>query len=169
MSDPTKALIDECEHQRQVCEYTAVSFLIWLRCLRVIRAFLLGTPVLTGGITVWKSAQQDAPSLSIICAFLTVTLPLLNRAFEFDQRIDAYTRMAGEFTNLRDCFRQAATIHSLKPYPEFEEQVKPLFDRMAKASKQPLTPPEWSFQRARRKIKAGHYQRDEDTSPGTGP
>ncbi len=63
-----------------------------------------------------------------------------------------------EFANLRDRFR----IWSQKPFPEFESETRPLFDRLEKARSRALTPPEWCFRRARAKHKAGHYSNDYD-------
>jgi len=163
VTDLTQALVDECEVQRETCEYTAVAFTIWLRWLRNIRAAFLCAPVLFGALATWKLLAQESPIMAGVCAFLAATVPLAYRALEIDRRIEAYTQMSGEFTNLRDRFRQAARVHSLKPYEQFEAEAKPWLDRMQKARQQPLTPPEFAFTHARRKIKAGHYRHETTT------
>jgi hypothetical protein len=76
--------------------------------------------------------------------------------------------LAGEFTNLRDRFRQAALISSKKPFTEFEADTKPLFARLEKARSRTLTPPDWCFKLARRKIEAGDYAHDYDEKSGGG-
>lgn len=68
--------------------------------------------------------------------------------------------LAGEFTNLRDRFRQAALIGCHKPFPEFEADMKLLFERLEKARGRMLTPHDWCF--ATRKHHAGHYKHDYD-------
>jgi hypothetical protein len=40
--------------------------------------------------------------------------------------------------------------------------AKPLMERLKIAGQRMLAPPEWCFERARRKIKAGHYHHDHD-------
>ncbi len=52
-----------------------------------------------------------------------------------------------------------------KPFAEFEGEARPLFDRMEKARRRMLTPPEWCFKLAQRKHKAGHYTHDYDERP----
>jgi hypothetical protein len=53
---------------------------------------------------------------------LATASPPAYRASKLDSAIDDYTLLAGEFTNLRDRFRQAA----LKPFEQFEAETKPL-------------------------------------------
>jgi hypothetical protein len=68
--------------------------------------------------------------------------------------------MAGEFTNLRDRFRQLAEIESLKSFSEFEASFAKQRDRIEKARQRPLSPPEFCFWLAQRKWKTGDYQPD---------
>ena len=57
---------------------------------------------------------------------------------KIDKAIADYTPLAGEMTNLRDRFRQAATVSSHKPFPEFEAEAKPFLDRLEKARSKAL-------------------------------
>lgn len=93
---------------------------------------------------------------------LTTVIPPVHRALGIDEAISDYSEMAGEFTNLRDRFRQAALISGLKPFDEFEADAKPLLARLEEARRNPLTPPQWFFTLARRQHKAGHYSHDYD-------
>jgi hypothetical protein len=158
---PTQALIDECHRQSQNCRDTAVSFTIWLRTLRWIRTFSLVAPVIFGALATWQ-ILTDVPVWAAVFTLLATVIPPAYRASRFDSEIEGYKSLAGEFTNLRDRFRQAALISSKKSFAEFEADTKPLIARLEKARSQTLTPPDWCFKRARRKIEAGDYTRDYD-------
>ena len=160
-ADPTAALIDECQRQSESCAYTATTFIIWLRFLRGFRAFCFVAPVIFGALATWK-VLANSPLWAAVFTLLTTVIPPSYRAMRIDKAIGDYTLLAGEMTNLRDRFRQAATVSSHKPFPEFEIEAKPFLDRLEKARSRALTPPEWCFWLARRKHKAGHYKYDYD-------
>jgi len=158
---PSDALADACRHQSENCAYTATSFLIWLRLLRWIRTICNVAPVIFGALATWKIVEQTAPVMAAVCTFLASTIPLAYRAAKVSESIEEYLAAAGEYSNLRDRFQRAANIDGQKPFAEFDGATKLLFERLEKLRAKPLTPPEWSFLRARKKHKAGHYQ------PGT--
>jgi hypothetical protein len=93
---------------------------------------------------------------------LATVIPPAYRASRVDAAIEDYTALAGEFTNLRDRFRQAALVTSRKGIQEFEAESKALIDRLEKARRRMLVPPDWCFKLAQRKHKAGHYTHDYD-------
>jgi hypothetical protein len=62
-----------------------------------------------------------------------------------------------------------ASISSHKPFAEFEADTKPLIDRLEKARRRMLVPPEWCFKLAQRKHKAGHYHHDYDEQQNAAP
>ena len=161
-NSPSEALIDECHRQSENCAYTSTTFTIWLRCLRSIRVFCLTAPVIFGALATWKVVAQSSPTWGAVFLLLTTVIPPAYRASKTDAAIEEFTTLTGEFTNLRDRFRQAALISSHKPFPEFEMETKPLIDRMEKARHRALTPPEWCFRCARHKHNAGHYRHDYD-------
>jgi hypothetical protein len=162
MTLATPALIDECHRQSENCAYTATTFTIWLRFLHGTRIFCLVAPVIFGALATWKMVAQNSPTWGAIFTLLATVIPPAYVASRTSAGIDAYTTLAGEFTNLRDRFRQAALIWSQKTLPEFEAEVRPLLDRLEKARTHMLTPPEWCFKLARRKQKAGHYDYNHD-------
>ena len=167
MSDgPTQALIDECQRQSENCKYTATSFTIWLRWLRCVRTFCVVGPIIFGALATWK-LLADVPTWSAVFMLLTTAIPPAYRASKTDAAIEEYTTLTGEFTNLRDRFRQAALITSQKAFAEFDAEAKTLMDRLEKARRRALTPPEWCFWLARKKHKAGHYihDYDQDSAP----
>jgi hypothetical protein len=162
MSDPTKALIAETQRQAENCGYTAITFVIWLRILRTTRTFCVILPVVFGALATWQIMKQEVPLLSALFTLLTTTIPLAYRASKADSAIDEYAKLAAEFTNLRDAFRQAALVTSHNPFSEFETETKALMKRLEAARRPMLTPPEWVFMLARRKYKSGHYHHDYD-------
>lgn len=165
-ADPTAALIDECQRQSESCAYTATTFIIRLRFLRRVRTFCVVAPIVFGALATWQ-VLTDSPLLAAVFTLLTTVIPPSYRATKYDKEIENYTQLAGEMTNLRDRFRQAATVSSHKPFPEFEAEAKPFLDRLEKARSHALTPPEWCFKLARRKHKAGHYKYDYDEKSGS--
>lgn len=162
MNSPTQALIDEYLRQSENCGYTSTSFTIWLRWLRWIQRFFLTAPVVFGALATWKILAQTSPTGAAFFTLLATVLPPTYHALKIDAAINNYTSLAGEFTNLRDRFRQAALVCSGKAFSEFEADSKPLFERLEKARGHMLTPPEWCFKLARRKHKDGHYHHDYD-------
>ena len=166
MSDLTPPLVDECHRQSETCKYTAVTFTIWLRWLRAVRLFFVVAPVVFGALATWKILVQTSTLWASVFTLLATGLPPVYRAMRVDKAIRDYGNMSAVFTNLRDRFRQAALIHSLKPYEEFEREANRLLDKLEKARKEALTPPEFIFWLGRRKIKKGHYRHDHDESAG---
>jgi hypothetical protein len=165
--DVRQALIDECHRQSENCSYTATSFTIWLRWLRRARVLFVAGPVVFGALATWQIVAQGSPTLGAVFALLATVMPPVYRASKADEGIEQYTKLAGEFTNLRDRFRQAALVTSKMSFDEFKVEARALFDRLDKARSRPLTPPPWSFTLGRWKIKAGHYEHDYDQKPGS--
>jgi hypothetical protein len=165
-ADPTTALIDECHRQSENCGYTATTFIIWLRVLRGIRVFCVVAPIVFGALATWK-LLADSPAWSAVFVLLATVIPPAYRASTVEASIHDYALLAGEMTNLRDRFRQVATIDAYKSFAEFELAAKPLFDRLENARNRALTPPEWCFKVARGKHKVGHYAYDYDEHRGT--
>lgn len=157
-----KALIDECHRQSENCSYTATTFTIWLRGLAIIRSFCKVSPVMFGALATWKMVAQNSPVWGSVFTLLATVIPPAYSASRVPAYIEEYRAAAGEFTNLRDRFRQGALISSHKAFPEFEADAKPLFDRLEKVRRRMLTPPEWCFRLAQRKHRKGHYRHDYD-------
>jgi hypothetical protein len=165
--DPrTAALKEECLNQFQNCGYTALTFTIWLRCLRWLRVLSLTAPVILGAVATWNIVGESVPWLAATCAFVAVLIPPTFQAAKLDASIKQYTTMAGEFTNLRDRFRLTAEYASLKPFEEFEAAFSTLFARLEKARARTLTPPHPCFLLARRQWQKGYYKPDEDHRSG---
>jgi hypothetical protein len=153
------ALINECEREEENALFTSTTFFIWLRCLRVIRALLWGGGAV-GSISAASHILQGTPeakALMAAAALAGVLLPGLGRALGLDAMIKDYADLAGKFKNLQGEFRRARLIWSHKPLAEFEVETRRLIKTMNDARKPSLTPPDWCFKLARRKIRDGHY------------
>jgi hypothetical protein len=159
---PTEALAAECRRLSQDCAYTATTFIIWLRWLRGIHVICEVSPLAFGALAAWRIVAQSSPIWAAVFTLLATAIPPAYRASKTEAAIRAYVVAAGEFTNLRDRFRQAALISSSKSFPEFEADVAPLIVRLENVRACPLTPPEWFFRLARHKHEAGHYSHDTD-------
>jgi hypothetical protein len=164
MSNAVQPLIDECQRQSENCSYTAASFTIWLRCLCTIRSFCTVAPVVFGALATWKLVSETSTTWAAVFIFLATLIPPAYRASRVEAAIEDYAVLAGEFTNLRDLFRHAALVTSQKGFSELDAESKILLDRLGKARRRMLVPPEWCFKLARRKHRAGHYKHDYDTA-----
>lgn len=157
-------LVSECAREGENCLYTSTSFYIWLRCLRWIRGALWVGAAVASAVAASHILRGD-PSNRIwmaAAALAGVVLPGVGRALRLDSAIRDYAAAAAAFKNLQGEFRRAEKIWSQKPFPEFEGEARKLFRAMNEARKPSLTPPEFCFWLARRKIKKGHYRSDED-------
>jgi hypothetical protein len=168
VSEPVQELVDECRRQEENCGYTATTFTIWLRLLHYVRVFCLVAPVVFGALATWKMVAQNSPVWGAVFTLLATAIPPAYVASRTSSAIEQFATLGGEFTNLRDRFRLAATITSKKSFAEFQVEVAALMGRLEKARSRMLTPPEWCFWLARRKHKAGHYRHDYDAGIGTG-
>jgi len=164
----TAALVDECHRQFENCRDTAVSFIVWLRALRWAQRTLIVAPIICGAIATWSIVADNSPVVGAVFALLATVLPPVYKASNLDETIGDYETLAGEFTNLRDRFRQLATISALKPFEDFDVESKPIFERMEKARARSHAPPNWTFKLARRKIEAGDYEHDYDERKAVG-
>lgn len=163
MSDPRiQTLVDECHRQEENCNYTAVSFTIWLRWLKGFRVACEVLPVVFGALATWKIVSQTSPTWAAVFTLLATVIPPAYKATKTDRAIEDYTSATGEFTNLRDRFRQAATIFAHEEFSQFEAKTKLLFDRLEKVRSRSLTPPNWFFKASQRKVQSGDYTHDYD-------
>jgi hypothetical protein len=157
------ALIAECEREEENCLYTSTSFFIWLRWLKTSRAglWVLGA---IGSIVSANSILRGQDNYQILMAALAVTgvlMPGLIKALQLDSAIRDYAAAAASFKSLQGEFRRLARVWSNKPFPEFEAEARRATKSMNEARKPSLTPPEWCFRRAQKKIKRGDYDSDE--------
>lgn len=164
--DPSTALAQECRRLEESCLYTSTSFFLWLRSRRRLKTAFIVAPLLLGSAASWKLLTevdlQSVRTLTSIFAFAAGVLPGIYSALKFDDQLQAAARAAAQFKNLQDRFRRLADVGSLKPFPQFEREVNAAVARLERARSGSLTPPEWFFTEARKKIKSGDYSYDVD-------
>lgn len=168
MASKSVELATECKRQYENCLYTAVSLQIWLGWLRAAKVFFTIAPIVFGSLGSWEiltsSSDEGMRSVGALASFLGGLLSTIYAALKLDTHIAELKSAAGELTNLRDSFRQAALVSSKKPFEEFEEEVVKLRCRLDKVRSMGLTPPSVCFRFARRKIRSGDYSFDIDLS-----
>jgi hypothetical protein len=162
MASRAGELILECKRQAENCLYTSTTLFIWLRTLRRVRIGFIVLTASLGSIASWNIFQENAETLSGICALSAGLLPAIYSALKFDDGLEQSKVLAAEFKNLQDRFRQAALIGSKRSLPEFESELASLLDRLEEARKESPTPPEWCFRKAQEKVKKGDYDYDFD-------
>jgi hypothetical protein len=152
------AIIAECRRQEESCLYTSTTLYIWLRRVRLHKQIFVGAPIIIGGgagIALLKAALPDW--IMALMAFFASLFPALADGLKIETSVDEITRLAADFKALQDRFRRAATITALTDVNTAEQTLAELMDRMDVARSTSITPPEWAFEEARRKIDAGHY------------
>jgi hypothetical protein len=159
-------VIAECRRQEESCLYTSTTLYIWLRRVRLQKQIFVAAPIIIGGIAGIAILKEWLPDWCIaILAFLASLFPALTDALKIETSVEEITRLAADFKALQDRFRRAANITALSDVDTAEQTLAELMDRMDVARSSSVTPPEWAFEKARRKIDAGHYTFAVDTPP----
>ena len=154
-----QAIIAECARQEESCLYTSSTLYIWLRRVRLQKKIFVAAPIIIGGLAGLSVIQEWFPDWVVaILAFTASLFPALADGLEFETSANELSRRAAEFKALQDRFRRLATITALNDVDAAEETLNDLMDRMDVARSSSITPPEWAFESARRKIEAGHYR-----------
>ena len=161
-------LAKECQRLSEGCLYTSTSLFIWLRCRRFLRGMFAVVPVLLGSVASWNLlTSSDLPSIKTwlsVCTFVAGLLPAVYAALKFDEGVEECRVGAGAFKNLQDRFRQLALVSSRKPFAEFEAEFTETRKAFEEARNASITPPEWCFKRAQKKVQSGDYTFDSDMS-----
>lgn len=166
MPSKTYELARECKRYSESCLYTSTSLFGWLKFLRVLKSVFVIVPLILGSLAGGKLLIGLNPEKSTILialfSFVAGVMPAIYSALKYDENLETCKRAAGEFKNLQDRFRLAALVSSKKPFAEFEADVAPLLERYEKVRQDSITPPEWIFKRAQKKVKSGDYDFDVD-------
>jgi hypothetical protein len=161
---PSDALVKEALDLSRNCLYTSTSLFIWLRILRWIRVAFIVVPLFLAAFATWQViVQSQSNALKLVAAIagaLAGVLPSVYAALKFPAHLTLCARLAGEFKNLQDRFRQAATVTSLTSFDEFHGEFQRLMGRLEKARRESYTAPEWVFKRAQTKVQSGDYEPD---------
>jgi hypothetical protein len=160
-----EAIVAECRRQEESCLYTSTTLYIWLRRVRLQRQVFVAAPIIIGGIAGIAILKEALPDwIMALLAFFASLFPALADGLKIETSVDQITRLAADFKALQDRFRRAATITVLTDVEAAEKTLAELMDRMDVARSSSITPPEWAFEEAQRKIDAGHYSFAVDTA-----
>lgn len=158
MNPRTDALIKESRRQLESCLYTSTTLFIWLKFVRWANRIFIIIPIILGGISTWSILQNDSHKLfTASCALLAGLFPAISNALGFKFSLDEIAILAADFKNLQDRFRQVSEIDSPADFEVFSQKFENLMQKLEEVRKKSITPPEWCFKMARRKIQAGHY------------
>lgn len=141
--------------------YMSTMLYIWLRFLRVARIVGITIGVLAGGFASWSILERsdDAAmrTVSATCALVAGLVPSLMAAWRLDDSLEACSRSASLWKNAEIRLRQMSLIDAGASEDRLHAVLKQESDALAALREESLTPPEWCFRVARRKIKAGDY------------
>lgn len=156
------ALVKECEEQSRNSLYTSTSFFIWLRCLKAFRAIIWVLAVVCASAAASTAISEKEGLAAIVAglALLGVILPAAIKALKLDDTIAEYELVAASFKKSEGDLRRAAKVWSYKEFAEFEAISRSTFADLDEARKHSLTPPEWCFQAAQKKVQSGDYDPD---------
>lgn len=166
IEDRRKAIIAECRRQEESCLYTSTTLYIWLRRVRRQKQFFVAAPIVIGGIAGLSILQDwGFDWIVAVLAFIASLFPALADALKFETSADEISRLAANYKALQDRFRRTANITTLSDLQAAEDALAELMDRMDVARSSSITPPEWAFEEAQRKITEGHYDFSVDQLP----
>jgi len=158
VTNKTEQIVKECNRQSESCLYTSTTLFIWLRYARWLNHGFIITPIIFSSLATWKIlSQSSSPWVSAVFALLAGLLPAIYKALDFPTNVNSIALLAAEFKNLQDRFRQAGEALSLGDPDSFFKQFAALMKCLEDARKSSITPPEWCFKLAQKKITAGHY------------
>lgn len=157
------ALVRECAEQARNTIYTSTTFYIWLKWLKGVRGVLWVLAAASGaGAASTALNNSDEHQLIVAAlALLAVIIPGAIKALKLDDTISAYETAAAKFKNAEGELRRAANVWSHKPYAEFEAEARKALADLDGARDASLTPPNFCFRAAQRKVKSGDYDPDE--------
>lgn len=158
MEQRRTAIIAECRRQEESCLYTSTTLYIWLRKVRLQKRIFVIAPIIIGGIAGLSVLQSVLePWVIAVLAFIASLFPALADALKIQTSVEEIAKSAADFKSLQDRFRRVATITALSDMDGAEATLGELMDRMDVARSTSITPPEWAFEEAQKKIEAGHY------------
>ncbi len=160
----SEELAREYRRESDSCLYTSTTLFLWLRWLRIVKLLFIVGPLICGGLAGWNVLKTGAEHQLLIAVLSLVAglSPSIYSAIKYDQYLEQCKFLAAEFKNLQDRFRQLAIIATSKTPEELQRAAASLMDRLEKARAFSVTPPEIFFRRAQAKIKAGHYDFDDE-------
>lgn len=167
MEERLKNVIDECRRMEESCLYTSTALFEWSKRLRFWRAVFVVGPIILGGLATWPLLAQKPEFRWVtgICALLAGLAPAVYKALDFDVSVKVISQQAEQLKGLQDRFRQAWRVAAGGPFEDFRKEFDSLMSRKDALQNSSLPAPERFFEKARRKIAAGHYDYAVDGKP----
>lgn len=167
MDERTKNLIDECRRMEESCLYTSTALFEWSKCLRFWRAVFVVSPIILGGLATWPlwAQRPEFRWVTGICALLAGLAPAVYKALDLDVSVKVISQQAEQLKSLQDRFRQAWRVAAGGPFEDFKKEFDSLMSRKDALRTSSPQAPERFFEKARRKIGAGHYDYAVDVNP----
>jgi hypothetical protein len=117
-----------------------------------------------GAVASYAFLQQNFPYIASFLALLAGLLPAIYDKLNIEASTEEIYSQAGQYKNLENRFRQAASIVALDPNHEaLKSEFASLMRQIEDLRARPIILPEKYFLAARAKIKAGHYKPDKET------
>lgn len=163
-------IVAESRRQEESCRYTAANLYIWQKQANRWRRLFLVAPIILGGFASSQLLLEYwgvfGKILAAFSGVLAGFFPAIYVSLNMDMQVIEIARAAGEFTNLRDRFRQFANFKSASPQGDVEAEFEALMDRMDAIRMSAPAAPEWCFKEAQEKIGSGDYSfsTDKETS-----
>ncbi|WP_273500716.1 hypothetical protein [Paracoccus sphaerophysae] len=118
----------------------------------------MAAPIVIGGLAGLSILQGwFAGAVSAVLAFAASLFPALADGLKIETSVEQAAKLAADFKALQDRFRRLANITALGDVDAAEETLAELMDRMDVARSVSITPPEWAFEEAQKKIQSGDY------------
>lgn len=152
----------ECRRLEESCLYTSTSLFSWEREARALRIAFIVVPIILGGVATIRPLLRE-PSwdwLIAICALGAGLFPAIFKALDWDVSVKLVGDSANRFKNLESRFRQLACFSDGQQYDSVKASFDELYERLEDARASNPTPPERHFNKARAKIKKGHFKQD---------
>lgn len=157
-----EALRIECAERSRNTVYTSASFYIWAKQLKFARLLLWTGAVVAGGLSARASILDDNGHGYLVAAgaLLAVILPGLVKALGLDEAIAKCDEAAAKFKIAEGRLRLASKVSAHLPFREFRKDADAAIADLEAAQKMSVTPPNWCFRIAQRRVKRGDYDPD---------
>lgn len=164
MTPQAQAIVQECRIQAESCQYTAAALYEWLAEAAFRNRLWNAVPIVLAAIASYGVLSNAFPIFASFLALLAGLLPSVYEKLELKAHTDEILAQAGQYKNLENRFRQAASITALDDDPESLRVEFGSLMRMAEDIRaRPLVIPEKHFQAGRAKVKDGRYEPDAET------
>ena len=167
MEERSQKLIEECRRLEESCLSTSTTLFEWVKSLRFWKWIFVLTPLILGGIANWSLLTQEDEYkwVTSICALLAGLALAIYKALDLDVNLNLIGTRANETKILQDRFRQAWRVTALGPFEDFKKEFDGLMARLDAARSSSPVAPERFFEKAKKKIQAGHYSFAVDSKP----